>query len=332
VLGVDEMNVVDKMLGLLRAAPAAPGSIAHWVERNVPLLPLTPQPPRLIRGAREGLELGMLPHDIAEHQLDSIHTGRPRVVQLKVDAIRAHYIDGRIVSREGAPLDCALHCQPGLRRLEQAMGCPIFVDGEYSEEGGFNATIAAQKAGRGQGVFWAFDVVPLASWQTGAWEVPTVERLNWLRDHILQADSPFVGMLDFWLLDAAGTAAKARELWLEGYEGIVTKDPEAGYTRARSPAWRRLKQTLTFDCPIVDAAIKDGVLKRVIARGPAEIGPITLASGWSAEEAERIRVAFQMGYDLPPAEITFQLTTGTKRSVRGARFIRLREDKKETGR
>lgn len=325
-------KAIDWMLGRLRSAPDSPNSVTAWTKRHSHLPPVTPQPARLIKGAREGLELCMLPQDVAEDDLDNIHTGRPRVVQLKADGIRALYIDGRIVSREGGPLDCALHCQPGLRRLEEAMGCPLFVDGEYSEEGGFNATITAQKAGRGQGVFWAFDVVPLAAWQSGGWEMPTVERLNWLRDHIHQADSPFVGMLDFWLLDAAETRAKARELWAEGYEGIVTKDPEAGYTRTRSPAWRRLKQTLTFDCPILDAAFKDGVLKRVICRGPAYVGPITLGSGWSAAEAERIRTAFKMGYDLPPAEITFQLTTGEKRSVRGARFIRLREDKRETSR
>lgn len=326
------MRVADKMLGLLRAAAEAPTSATAWAKRNSLLPHVTRQPARLIKGAREGLELCMLPQDIAENEVAGLHSGRPRVVQLKADGIRALYIDGRIVSREGVPIDCAMHCQPGLRRFEEALGCPIFIDGEYVEEGGFNATIAAHRAGRGQGVFWAFDIVPLASWQSGEWNMPTVERVNWLRDHILAADSPFVGMLDFWLLDAAGTAAKARELWLEGYEGIVTKDPEAGYTRTRSPAWRRLKQTLTFDCAILDTAFKDGALHRVIVRGPGDRGPITLSGGWSDAEEDQIKRQGGKGYCLPPAEITFQLTCGGKRSVRGARFVRLREDIRKTSR
>jgi hypothetical protein len=329
-------NPLSRMLGLLstgRATEQAP--------------PPLPQPARLIKGARQGLELCMLPTDITEADVDLLHTHpRPRVVQLKADGIRSLYIDGRIVSREGTPLDCALHCQPGLRRLEEAVGCPIFIDGEYVEEGGFNPTLKAMRAGRGQGVFWIFDAVPLEYWQAGEWRRSTVDRLHWIRDHVLEADSPFVGLLNFWLLDAAGTRAKARELWLEGYEGVVTKDPEAGYVRSRSDAWRRLKQTLTFDCPIVDIAVKDGKLCRVIVRGPGDVGPITLGRGWSGEEADVIIRSFasptpqftlgkagsMKGFPLPPAEITYQLTCGEKRSVRGARFIRLRSDKKETGR
>lgn len=319
-------NLLDRALGLLSSTAERLGPTARWAASKRHLR-LAPQSPSLIRGGSAAPELCMLPTDVTEQDVATLHATEKRIVQLKVDGIRALHIDGRIVSREGAPLDCALHCQPGLARLEAAFGQPMFFDSEYVEEEGFEATLSAHRRGEGSGVLWLFDAVPLEAWRRGEWHMPTDQRLSWLAEHIERAESPFVGLLNHWLMDAAETRAKARELWAFGYEGLVSKDASAGYVRRRSESWRRLKQTLTYDCPIVDVVIKDGRLKAVLVRSPA--GQLRLGKGWDGATAERIVAAFTRTTEAPAlvAEISYQLATGTKRSVRGAVFRRLRDDK-----
>jgi ATP-dependent DNA ligase len=132
----------------------------------------------------------------------------------------------------------------------------------------------------------------------------------------------------------------------------VSKRADSGYTRARSHDWLRLKQTFTADMPIVDTVRKDGALKAVIVRGPEGVGPIKLGRGWSMEEAVRLNMAFHSPEYLAGeatrqnvidqmervgrrtstgdttvkpqlARISYQLSTGDKRTVRGAVFHNL---------
>lgn len=283
-------------------------------------------PPAIIPTGADFPELCQLAVDPA---VDPFNVLGKRFVQLKVDGIRALYIDGRIVTREGVPFDAALHCQPALRRLEQAFGEPMVFDGEYVEEEGFNATLSAFRKGEGTGVLWLFDAVPLSAWKQGVCDRPLYVRLGMLQQHIMAADSPFVGMLDHWELGGPEIEAKARELWAEGYEGVVSKDPTGRYVRGRSRDWVRIKQTLTVDGPIVDALAKDGKLKALIVR--TSDGPVRVGTGWTVDAGRDIHDAWlKVEPDSPGAlwaEISYQRSTGTTRSIRGARFHRLRYDK-----
>lgn len=302
-------RVINPMLGLIM-----PGHAARAVDRA------DRQPAIVLPGAGRFPELCMLPVDVELDELPSLDAGSRRIVQLKADGIRALYLNGRIVSREGGPLDCALHSQPALRRLEEAFGEPMMFDGEYVEEDGFNATIAAQRRGEGQGVFWLFDALPYGDWCSGGSNETTLARLQALRGHVMAAESPFVGMLDFWQLDAHDTRAKALELFREGYEGIVTKDADAGYVRARSNHWRRCKSRLVADLPVIDVMAKDGKLKAIVLRGPDGGKPLRLGSGWTPDTGKLIVSNFKMGYPIT-ASVRYELTTGNGRSVRGAVFL-----------
>lgn len=304
--------ILNPMLGLIRSGRHT--GVTDRAER---------QPAIVLPGAGRFPELCMLPVDVEIDELDELHAPKGshrRIVQLKADGIRALYLNGRIVSREGGPLDCALHCQPALRRIEEAFGEPMMFDGEYVEEDGFNATIAAQRRGEGQGVFWLFDAMPYQAWCDGGTNQSTQERLERLRHHVMAAESPFVGMLDFWRMDAAHTRAKALELFREGYEGIVTKDADAGYVRARSEQWRRCKSRLLADLPVIDIMAKDGELKAIVLRGPDGGKPLRIGSGWKADIGKRVISDFKMGYTIT-ARVRYELTTGTTRSVRGALFL-----------
>jgi hypothetical protein len=289
-------------------------------------------PPRMIVGGKNAAELCMLPVDaeiVPRESGDAVYRRDKRIVQLKADGIRALYIEGRIVTREGTALECALHCQPGLRRLEDSYGHEMMFDGEYVADGGFNATIGEMQRREGKGTFWAFDALPLGAWIVGGTEEPIEDRLTILRRRIVEEDasaSPFAGFMDWWMLDGEETYAKARELWAAGYEGVVVKQPGSPYRRERAADWQRIKQVFTHDLIVQDIMMKGGVLQKIVVFAGRDIGNITISTGWDVRQAREIQSAFKMGYAIV-AEVAYQLTTGEKRSVRGARFIRLRGDK-----
>jgi hypothetical protein len=250
-----------------------------------------------------------------------------RLNQIKVDGINAMYVDARIIGgREGGPLDCALHCQPGLKRLEEAIGSPMVFFGEYSAHDGFTATLAEQAAHKGSGVFWLYDAVPHGAWVTGnEYLVPIEERLESLRTAFRAADTGlFVGFLDWWMLDGEETAAKAREVWEAGFEGLVSKEAGSPYVRRRSHRWIKVKQIHRHACSIVDVLYRDGKVRSVVLRAPdaAGVKPITITGGWSPTEGRLIDQRASDGVSMC-AEIEFELTVGAPRSIRGAKWRRL---------
>lgn len=279
----------------------------------------------ILPGAGRFPELCMLPVDVDPDDIPDLHAAGRRVVQLKADGIRALYLGGQVAGRDGAPLDCALHCQPALARLEEAFGTRMMFDGEYVEQDGFNATIAAHRRGEGQGVFWLFDALPYDDWCNGGSNTGTVDRLTALRRHVMAAESPFVGMLDFWVMDADQTRAKATELFREGYEGVVTKEAHAGYVRARSKLWRRCKARMVSDLPVIDVMTRDGRLKAILLRGPGDGKPLRIGSGWTSDVAARIVDNHASGRT-SVVRIRYELTVGTTRSVRGAVFLGLTQE------
>lgn len=292
-----------------------------------------PRPAEPIAGAFAAPELCMHPIDF---DLDAVvRNSHPRpdgqfIWQPKVDAVRALYLHGRIVTREGGPLDCARQCQPGLARLERAFGEPMMFDAEYSEHDGFNATIAAMRRGEGQGVCWVFDAVPMREWVNDSCGAPIEVRLQRLRECISAAESPHVGMVRDWLLDADQALMLAQDLWRAGLEGLVGKRPGSLYRRRRSPDWLRVKETVTHEGPIIDAIAKDGRLKSLIVRTPH--GPVKVSAGWTVEYGKLVHDAWlgvdPEGFGSLFAEISYQRSAGTTRSIRGARFIRLRHHMK----
>jgi hypothetical protein len=289
-----------------------------------------PQPIRVIPGGPNAPELCML--SVEWDGLDAAvlaeqESGVPDVwlAQVKMDGINAIYIDGCIVGgREGAPLDCALQCQPGLARLEKALGEPYVFFGEYVAKDGFNATLSENRKRVGDGVFWIYDAVPFREWATGRDYATAIElRLTLLRDAFQQADTgAFVGFLNFWMLNAAEMRAKAHEVWAAGYEGLVKKRVGSPFVRRRSQDWHKVKQRFSAPCAVIDTIHKNGKLHRVIVRGPEPSGskPITLAGGWSDAEAESIDIGMAEGSQGRIVKVEFELTVSTPRTVRAPKF------------
>lgn len=183
--------------------------------------------------------------------------------QVKIDGIRCLYIGGALYTREGQPLDAANHCLPMLRAIEEAFGCPMFLDGEYVEDGGLEATIAAFRSGKGAGVLWLFDAVPLMQWKSGQPSAKLFgQRVRDLGEAFDAArngwgDNPAphaVGFIE--PADLGGQAinayALAESLWANGYEGLMVKDARAPYIRGRSRAWQKMKRLSKSRAIVVD--------------------------------------------------------------------------------
>lgn len=271
---------------------------------------------RLINGGPNAPELCMLARDIG-HDRPLPARG---LVQLKVDGVRALWIDQAIVSREGVPLDCAGHCAAALHRLEAYLGEPYFFDGEYVEDDGFNATVKAVRKGVGAGVIWLFDALPLRLWRNNQCDLPIEHRLRRLVDALPHAASPFVGVLDHVTGDPAKAQARAAELIGLGYEGAVIKRAGSMYRRERGDDWLRIKASVQLQADVMDIALRDdGTLKALIVRAP-DGQTIRVGTGWSRERAASIVALWHAGR-LPAVRIVGNPIVGG--GLRGVRYCGL---------
>ena len=211
-------------------------------------------PPADIPGAFNAPELCLL---VDQYQPDLVREGS--IAEVKLDGIRCLYIGGRLWTREGSHFAAAEHCLPVLRSIEQAFGKPMFLDGEYTEEGGFERTLAAFRSGRGNGCLWLFDAVPLDEWQSGRpSREPLRERKARLKYAMMKAGSrpglP-VGFIDHVAhVDPAIIESYARDIWANGYEGLVIKSASTLYVRKRTCDWMKVKLRTVSTVQVVDVA------------------------------------------------------------------------------
>ena len=88
-------------------------------------------------------------------------------------------------------------------------------------------------------VLHAFDALLLDEWTAGGSAVPLLARRGRLR---ALSGRPGVVVVDGVVLEAVLELERLLEAVLEaGREGLVVKDPAAGYTCRRSWAWMKLK-------------------------------------------------------------------------------------------
>lgn len=187
----------------------------------------------------------------------------------KIDGFRGLYLrdrDGKpgLWTRNGYPIEGVGHILHQLAAFERHAGEPLMIDGEFCVGDGPD-TLATTKAwcerewklGGEAGTFHAFDLMPHADWMRGGSSAPWHERKARLQALALavETDTSYqwewragsrgrdegrqaVRILphrDLWHVDEA--LEMAGEMWAAGLEGIVLKDPFAGYTRARSNSW-----------------------------------------------------------------------------------------------
>jgi len=218
------------------------------------------QPVELLKGMPAAPEPVLLP---AAHWRPELHP-KKAVAQLKVNGMRAFYVDNRILTRQALPLDAALHCLPALHRMERDYGCRMVFDGEYFNQS-YEQTMADHKAGYGEGVFWLFDAVPYEQWVRNEFNQTLEERLERMSLFFRHKEA-FLGMLEPWSVDKDTAIHTAMSMWQQGHEGLVIKDATSLYHRGRTKDWLKLKEAQNGVGVILDAVINDGKLKTLIVR------------------------------------------------------------------
>lgn len=191
------------------------------------------------------------------------------LVEEKRDGFRCLFFPGvdrvpALWTRNGIPMPGAGHILARLLEVEQQLGGQWMIDGEFQVGGTLAATKAHYDSGwrdGDAGTFYAFDCVPLADWERGRCDIPLYERKAALvgaieataprqddwewrpgsrgKDHGIDPLSP---LTDQWLFTADDIRAEASRVWAAGGEGLMIKDAQAPYIRARSDAWQKLKR------------------------------------------------------------------------------------------
>ena len=295
--------------------------------------PVEPQPRdevQLIEGGPNAKFLAQRPKDWRE---GTISSGGDWVAEVKLDGIRCLHIDGRLVTLEGQPMNCARHCLPALRELEALFGAgPLFFDAEYVEEEGFEATQRAYQKGEGQGVLWLFDAVPIEQWRNDTCPATYKQRHAQLMANHLAAPSPWVGALKAF---PVANEQAAKDLFgrvrSEHHEGIVLKRADSLYRRDRTDDWYRMKPYDTEDMRLVDIEGSDERgARRLVCRDPLSPKPVILTAGFAAERhLIWTNRDLYLGDDDVPGILVEVAHCGRTLygAPRHARFSKLRQDK-----
>ena len=185
------------------------------------------------------------------------------IAEEKRDGWRALWFQPALWTRNGFQIEGVAHITHWLRLMERVAGQPMFFDGELVVDGTLAATKAwcetGWKRGGNAGTLYLFDCMTLADWTNGGgadpwhvrkaklqslWKAAQEHPLSWEWPEGLHGDAPLsVKILaDQWLFDASDVQAEAQRVWAAGGEGLVLKDPEATYQRARSNAWMKVKK------------------------------------------------------------------------------------------
>jgi len=184
------------------------------------------------------------------------------IVEDKKDGWRALWINGELVTREGAPIYGADHVADQLRAIERQRCRPTFFDGEFVVGDSFASTHAHLMArGRNgcQGTLWLFDMMDMETWAGNACCEPLTARRRRLDTLAGEFTGDAVRVLPWRYFEtAAEIEADAAEVIAAGGEGIVVKDPRAVYARRRTSAWQRIKRSMRAEVRVTAALPQHG--------------------------------------------------------------------------
>ena len=215
-----------------------------------------------------------LAHDSANHEEKLC--GK-KLVETKLDGVRVLTIvhpNGRVdqFSRNGKELVNFPHIKEQFSRTVTGLTEPTVFDGEVMS-GSFQDLMKQihrkDNVQASDAVLHLFDFLPLRDFQAGGWNRPQIQRSEKLRawKDLWANETPNIAILDQQLVDldtdegqAEFKAINARAI-AGGYEGIMIKDPEAGYECKRTVKWMKLKPFIEVSLTVVDT--EEGTGKNV---------------------------------------------------------------------
>jgi len=217
-----------------------------------------------------------LAHDSANHE--SKVSGK-KLIEVKLDGVRVITIvrsDGRVdmFSRNGKELANFPHIAEQISSVVKSDPPPydLVLDGEVMSSSFQDLMKQVHRKSDVQSddaVLNLFDVLPLSDFEKGVWDKKQSDRSDmvyyWHKKH--KDVLPNVAVVGHELVDLDTDAGQKRFKEINqkaidgGYEGIMIKDPNAGYECKRSVAWLKLKPFIEVSLTVV--ATEEGTGKNV---------------------------------------------------------------------
>jgi len=217
-----------------------------------------------------------LAHDSANHE--SKVTGK-KLIEVKLDGVRVITIvrtDGRVdmFSRNGKELLNFPHVVEQISAVVKKAPpkYDLVLDGEIMSSSFQDLMTQVHRKSdvkANDAILNLFDMCPLSNFEQGSWD-----KSQTLRSQMVQAwveknhvDLPNVTCLANELVDLDTSEGQLRYKEINaqavagGYEGIMIKDPEAGYECKRSVAWLKLKPFIEVSLEVTD--VEEGTGRNV---------------------------------------------------------------------
>lgn len=248
-----------------------------------------------------------LAHDSAKHE-DKV-SGK-KIIEIKLDGVRVItvvYPDGRVdqYSRNGKELVNFPHVKEQLAKIAHCFSEPMVLDGEIMS-GSFQDLMKQihrkSSAKANDAILNLFDILTLADFETSVSARTQIERSAWLKQWFdaNEAALPNVSIVGQELVNLDTTKGQARYKEINvlaiagGYEGVMLKDPAAGYVCKRTVAWMKLKPFIEVTLKAV--AIEEGTGKNVGKMGAVifegtddnKFIRVACGGGWSDKDREDI--------------------------------------------
>ena len=217
-----------------------------------------------------------LAHDSANHE--SKVSGQ-KLIEVKLDGVRVVtivYPDGRVdmFSRNGKELVNFPHVTEQISAVVKKTPPPyaLVLDGEIMSSSFQDLMTQVHRKSdvkANDAILNLFDMCPLEDFEKGSWDKSQTVRSQMVQAWVEQnhTDLPNVTCLANELVDLDTSEGQLRYKEINaqavagGYEGIMIKDPEAGYECKRSVAWLKLKPFIEVSLEVVD--VEEGTGRNV---------------------------------------------------------------------
>jgi DNA ligase-1 len=246
-----------------------------------------------------------LAHDGANHESK---VAGSKLVEVKLDGVRVItivYPSGNVdqYSRNGKELVNFEHIKRQFAKHAKLLREPLVFDGEVMSSSFQDLMRQVHRKSdveASDAVLHLFDILTLKDFQAGSSSVPQVDRSNSLRawyapiaDHM-----PNVAILGHELVDLDSQGGRRRfgrinaDAITGGYEGIMIKDPTAGYECKRSTAWLKQKPYIEVSLTVIGVeegtGRNQGKLGAIIVEGEDDGKLIRTNVGSGLTDADRV--------------------------------------------
>jgi DNA ligase-1 len=242
-----------------------------------------------------------LAHDSANHEGK---VAGKKLIEVKLDGVRVItivYPDGRVdmFSRNGKELVNFPHVTEQISSVVKKTPPPyaLVLDGEIMSSSFQDLMTQVHRKSdvkANDAVLNLFDFIPLENFEQGSWDKSQTVRSQMVQAWVEQNNEmlPNVTCLANELVDLDTLEGQVRYKEINaqavagGYEGIMIKDPEAGYECKRSVAWLKLKPFIEVSLEVV--AVEEGTGKNV-----GKLGALVCEG---EDDGKRIRVNVGSGF------------------------------------